>query len=246
MSEPLAVILAGGEGKRLRPLVSDVPKPLAPIAGRPFIHWLLDLLSLRGIRRALLLLGYKASDVISSCGDGSRWGIEMSYSVEDEPLDKAGALRNALPLIDTEDFLLLNGDTLLDVDYCELLSFHCRMGATITFAARPWRDLSRVDPLDVDEGGRVRSFGDKNLMPRNDGSWLVNGGVYAVKRAIVEKIPPGRISWEGEVIPAILSSGKPLYAFEGRGFFIDIGVPEDYMRAQREIPAFVASLESIS
>lgn len=246
MSGPLAVILAGGEGKRLRPVVSDVPKPLAPIAGRPFVHWLLDLLSFRGIRKALFLLGYKASDIISSCGDGGKWGIEIFYSVEEEPLDKGGALRNAISLLDAEDFLLMNGDTLLDVDYCRLLSFHCRMDAAITFAVRSWRDLSRVDPLDVDEGGRVKAFGDKNLMPRDDGSWLVNGGVYGVKRAVVEKIPLRRISWEGEVIPALLSQGEPLCALEVGGFFIDIGVPEDYARAQREIPAFVASLKSAS
>ena len=246
MSGPLAVILAGGEGKRLRPVVSDVPKPLAPIAGRPFIHWLLDLLSFRGIKKALFLLGYKASDIISSCGDGSRWGIEISYSVEDEPLDKGGALRNAIPLIDAEDFLLMNGDTLLDVDYCRLLSFHRRMGAAITFAVRPWKDLSRVDPLDVDEGGRVKAFGGKNLMPKDDGSWLVNGGVYGVKRAVIERIPLRRISWEGEIIPALLSQGELLCALEVGGFFIDIGVPEDYARAQREIPAFVASLKSVS
>ena len=230
----------------MRPVVSDVPKPLASIAGRPFIHWLLDLLSFRGVKKALFLLGYKASDIISSCGDGSRWGIEISYSVEDEPLDKGGALRNAIPLIDAEDFLLVNGDTLLDVDYCRLLSFHRRMGAVITFAVRPWKDLSRVDPLDVDEGGRVKAFGGKNLMPKDDGSWLVNGGVYGVKRAVVERIPLRRISWEGEIIPALLSQGELLCALEVDGFFIDIGVPEDYARAQREIPAFVASLKAVS
>ena len=112
----LAVILAGGLGTRLRGVVSDVPKALAPIAGRPFLDWLLTMLSCRGITKILLLLGYGADKIMAFVEDGSKWNLKATYSLEKEPLDKGGALRNALPYIDERTFFFMNGDTLLDMD----------------------------------------------------------------------------------------------------------------------------------
>lgn len=234
-NERLAVILAGGLGTRLRGVVSNVPKALAPVAGKPFLDWLLTMLRRKGVDRVLLLLGYGAEKIMAFVGDGDKWNVKVAYSLEEELLDKAGALRNALPLIDERSFFFLNGDTLLDLDYDEMLSFHLSKKAKLTIAVRPWKDLSRVDPVKVDENSKVISFGEKNIPPESDGFWLINGGVYVVEREIVEELPLRRLSWEAAVIPKLVENGV-VYAYKSSGYFIDIGVPEDYFRAQKEIP----------
>lgn len=236
----LAVILAGGLGTRLRGIVSDVPKALAPIAGRPFLDWLLTMLSCRGITKILLLLGYGADKIMAFVEDGNKWNLKATYSLEKEPLDKGGALRNALPYIDERTFFFMNGDTLLDMDLDEMFDFHVNKRAKVTIAARPWKDLTRVDPLKVDEESKVVSFGEKNVPPEEGGFWLVNGGFYVVDRDIVEELPLRRLSWEKEVVPQLVRRGV-VYSFRSDGYFIDIGVPEDYFKAQREIPYILGS-----
>ena len=233
-NERLAVILAGGLGTRLRGVVSNVPKALAPVAGKPFLDWLLTMLRRKGVDRVLLLLGYGAEKIMAFVGDGDKWNVKVAYSLEEELLDKAGALRNALPLIDERSFFFLNGDTLLDLDYDEMLSFHLSKKAKLTIAVRPWKDLSRVDPVKVDENSKVISF-EKKYPSRKRGFWLINGGVYIVEREIVEELPLKRLSWEAAVIPKLVENGV-VYAYKSSGYFIDIGVPEDYFRAQKEIP----------
>lgn len=231
----LAVILAGGLGTRLRKVVSDVPKSLAPIAGKPFLDWLLTLLRRKGIDEVLLLLGYGAEKIVGFVGNGSKWGIKTAYSIENEPLDKAGALRNALALINRPTFFFLNGDTLLDLDFDEMLEFHLGKKAKLTIAVRPWKDLSRVDPVKIGDNFKVTTFGVKDVPPEDDGLWLVNGGVYVVEKDVVERLPLKRLSWEATVIPDLVEKGV-VYAYVSRGYFIDIGVPDDYFRAQKEIP----------
>jgi D-glycero-alpha-D-manno-heptose 1-phosphate guanylyltransferase len=116
-----------------------------------------------------------------------------------------------------------------------MLSFHLSKKAKLTIAVRPWKDLSRVDPVKVDESSKVISFGEKNIPPESDGFWLINGGVYVVERDVVEELPLKRLSWEAAVIPKLVENGV-VYAYKSNGYFIDIGVPEDYFRAQKEIP----------
>lgn len=231
----LAVILAGGLGTRLRKVVSNVPKSLAPIAGRPFLDWLLTALCRKGVDEVLLLLGYGAEKIMAFVGNGSKWGIKATYSIEDEPLDKAGALRNALSLISRPTFFFLNGDTLLDLNFDEMLSFHLSKKAKLTIAVRPWKDLSRVDPVKIDDEFKITTFGVKDVPSEDDGLWLVNGGLYVVEKDVVEGLPLKRLSWEATVIPDLVERGV-VYAYVSNGYFIDIGVPDDYFRAQREIP----------
>jgi len=232
-----AVILAGGFGTRLRSVVNDIPKALAPVGGKPFLFWLLSLLSARGVKRVLMLLGYGAKQISDYCGDGREWGLFIDYSVEDEPMDKGGALRFALDKIDASNFFFMNGDTFFDVDFSAMAKFHLERTSDLTIATRKWPSIDRTDPLEIDEKSRVISFGRKDLPPDHRGEWFINGGIYVVERELVEGLPCKRMSWEHELIPRFLNDGKALYAFSQDGkYFIDIGVPEDYHRAQESIP----------
>jgi len=233
-----AVVLAGGFGTRLKPVVDCVPKALAPIGGKPFLFWLLSLLSARGIKKVMMLLGYEASQIIEYCRDGEEWGISVNYSVEGEPMDKGGALRLALDNIDVERFFFLNGDTFFDVDFAGMAKFHLERGSDLTIATRMWPCIHRADPLEIDKEYRVISFGRKDLPPNAKGEWPINGGVYIVERDLVEHLPCEKMSWEYELIPQFIDMGKALYAFpQEMRYFIDIGVPEDFYKAQNEIPS---------
>ncbi|WP_034326254.1 nucleotidyltransferase family protein [Aminobacterium mobile] len=244
MNHELAVILAGGLGTRLRSVVSDCPKALAPIQGKPFLHWLLSFLSRRGIGECLLLLGYKAEQIMEYCGDGRAWGLSINYSLEPAPLDKGGALRFALPQIHHDDFLFLNGDTILDVDIPSMFSTSRERGSHVLIGLRKGPSIERMDPVEIDGAGKVLRFGDVTIPADERGEWFVNGGVYVVKKHVVESLPEGRLSWEKQVLPTLLRKKQPVHSLQSRGYFIDIGVPEDYQRAQEEIPRFVASLKA--
>ncbi|MDD2206104.1 MAG: nucleotidyltransferase family protein [Aminobacterium sp.] len=243
MKSELAVILAGGLGTRLRSVVSDRPKALALIGGKPFLHWLFLFLRQRGIGKCLLLLGYKADQIREYCQNGEPWGLSIEYSVEPEPLDKAGALRYALPSIQEDDFLFLNGDTLLDVDIESMFKESRHLDADVVIALRKWPSIERTDPVEIDEDKRVLRFGDSSIAAGDDGQWLINGGLYVVKRKVVEDLPEGRLSWEKDVLPALLERNAPVYAHEAEGFFVDIGVPDDYQKSQKNIPEFIVSLD---
>ncbi|MDD2380039.1 nucleotidyltransferase family protein [Aminobacterium colombiense] len=244
MGDELAVILAGGLGTRLRRVVSDCPKSLAPIDGKPFLYWLFLFLRQKGIGQCVLLLGYKSEQIIEYCQNGEKWGLSIEYSLEPKPLDKGGALRYALPLIQKERFLFLNGDTLLDVNIEQMFHQSRKLDSDVLIALRKWPSIERTDPVEVDKQNRVLRFGNPSIKAGCDGHWLVNGGMYIVKRSILEPLPEGRLSWEKNVLPSLLNDGKDVYAFEAKGYFIDIGVPEDYEKSQMEIPQFINSLSS--
>ena len=242
----LAVVLAGGEGTRLRSVVGDTPKSLAPVSGKPFLYWLFSVLRCYGVKRVLLLLGRGAEKITTYCENTDWPGLDFFYSTENSPLDKAGALRLALPLIKEEHFLFMNGDTLLEADLGGMARFHTQNRADVTFAVRKWPDISRSDTVGFDSGKRVFSFGDKRMDPDSEGMWPVNGGVYMVRRkALSGFLPEGRLSWESDVAPAMLRGNSRLFAYETDGYFIDIGVPDDYGRAQDEIPAYCQRIGAV-
>lgn len=241
----LAVILAGGLGTRLRSILPQTPKILAPIKDKPLLGWQIEYLKQQGIKKCLLLLCYQAKQVQEYCGDGRKWGIHLEVSIEKEPLDKGGALKNALPLIDRERFFLLNGDTFLDFEWKDLEKLHQTQRADLSIALKFRKDLSGVDPVSIDEKGRVVAFGTspaQALFDESEGfGYWVNGGVYLVERDLVVSFPEGRLSWEKEAIPSFLNAGKRVFGFPIRGYFIDIGTPEAYLRAQTEIPLLFSS-----
>jgi NDP-sugar pyrophosphorylase family protein len=225
-----ALILAGGAGTRLRPLVSDLPKPLAPVAGRPFIDYLLLQLRANGINRAVVCAGYRADALMAHLGDGSAWGIELEFSVEDQPLGTGGALRLAAQHLAGDRCLVMNGDSLFDIPLPEFDAEHVRSGATFSIALATEGEASRYGSVAIDSGGWVTDFEEKS---NREEPTLINAGLYMIERKELEQIPAARpVSLEREIMPALIGSGLRGQAFEG--YFVDIGVPDDYLRAQSD------------
>lgn len=224
-----AIVLAGGFGTRLRSVVADIPKPMAPIAGRPFLACLFDFLHDQGATRLVLCTGYRHEVVEGFFGAGYR-GMAIAYSVEQEPLGTGGALKRALAMCASEHVAVLNGDTLFRVELQEMLELHIAGGRAITVALKPMRDFDRYGVVEVAEG-RITAFREKSSCAAghiNGGVYIVNAGLFAGREL------PERFSFETDFLErevARLNIG----AFISDGYFIDIGIPEDYARAQGEL-----------
>jgi len=222
-----AVILAGGLGTRLGALTQETPKPLLPVAGQPFLDYLLWNLKRHGFERILFLVGYRALKIIEHYGSGARHGLEVEYAVETEPMGTGGALRLAHDYLD-ERFLLLNGDTLLDFNYLDL----ALLQGKAAIALRRVADAARYGQVRL-EGGRIIGFGEKE----GSGPGLVNGGVYVLAREAVELLPEGVSSLERDLFPRLVERGE-LLGKPYEGLFLDIGLPETYALAQTALPAW--------
>lgn len=232
---PTAVILAGGLGRRLRSVVPDRQKALAPVAGRPFLALLLERLGAAGMRDVILAVGHRAAGVRAFCGDGRRFGVEVRYSEERAPLGTAGAMALAAPLARTDPFLVLNGDTLAELDWDDLLRHHATRGASLTMALAAVPDRGRFGTVEVDPNGRVTGFAEKAMA----GAGWVNAGVYVVARTVLERCPAlarrsgaRPASLERDVLPSLV--GRGLHGFRAPGLrFLDIGTPAALARADR-------------
>jgi NDP-sugar pyrophosphorylase family protein len=233
-----ALILAGGLGTRLRPAFAAGPKSLAPVRGKPFLDYLLGRLALSGVRDVILCIGYKAAQIQEYARDGEEWGLRIRYSVEEKLLGTAGALKKAEEHISGEEVFAINGDTYLDVDLARMLAFHRERSALVTIAAARVRDAERYGSLELGDSGRVMAFQEKigaGEAARGGGTQLINGGVYVVSRKCLASIRPDcTISLEKEVLPALITS-EGVFGFVTDGFFVDIGVENDYNRAQTEL-----------
>ncbi len=222
-----AMVLAGGLGTRLRPVVGDRPKILAEVAGRPFLHRILDQLESVGIRRVVLLTGYMADMVRDVCGP--RHGrMILEYSPEPAPLGTAGAIRLALSLVDAETTLVLNGDSYCRLDLSAFHADHVASGAEASLALARMEDAGRFGLVSLDESGRVTRFEEKS----SRGSGLVNSGVYLIHRRVIVDIAADRqVSLERDIFPALAKAGR-LNGFICQGPFLDIGTPESYAQAE--------------
>ena len=227
-----AIILAGGLGTRLRSAVRDVPKCMAPVAGRPFLWYLLDALRDTQVKRVVLSVGYLREAVMEGI-DPSEWPFEIDWAVEETPLGTGGGIRLALSRCRGDRVAVLNGDTLYDADLDALIERS--EGQAIALALKPLRDFDRYGAV-VLEGERVTAFREK--APCAEG--LVNGGVYAVDRRLLDLSGlPEKFSFEKEVLSPMAAAGR-LAGYVDDGYFIDIGIPEDYARAQQELPELQA------
>ena len=221
-----AVVLAGGFGTRLAHVVPDVCKPMAPVAGEPFLRRVLDQLDAAGFARVIIADGYRREQ-IEPYFMGTYRGLEVDYSPEDSPLLTGGAVRRALSLCSRQEVFVLNGDTWLDVDFSameETLSRH--PGTRCCVAVKRMRDFDRYGTIDVAPEGRISAFREK--APCSEG--LINGGTYLIRHDALES-EPEVFSLESEWFAKVVNDGM-LVACETQGGFIDIGVPEDYERAQ--------------
>lgn len=221
-----AIVLAGGFGTRLRAIVGSVPKPLAPVAGRPFLAWLLDRMARDGIRRCILATGYMA-DSIEAC-IGERWqGMDVIYSREDEPLGTGGAVRLAARRLLGCGVHVVNGDTWLEYAPSALEEAALQSGVSLSIALAYVEDVSRYGAVEV-AGGRALAFHEKG----SSGSGRINAGCYFLSEAALSALPTtSSFSFEHDVLQPRAAAGD-VVAFEQTAGFIDIGVPEDYARAQ--------------
>ena len=227
-----ALVLAGGEGTRLRPLTLTVPKPVMPLAGRPFLTFMLDWLARNGVTEAILSCGYRSDAVKAVLGD-IRDGMRLRYVVEDEPLGTAGPVRLAADEgLLADRLLVLNGDTLTDLDLTAEVAQHERTGAEATLALVAVDDTSSYGVVPTGPDGRVEKFLEKTDSPPTN---RINAGAYAIERSVVERIEPGRaVSFEREVFPA-MAEERTLYGYAAEGYWIDIGTPERYLEATHDL-----------
>jgi mannose-1-phosphate guanylyltransferase len=227
-----AVILAGGEGTRLRPLTLTVPKPVVPLANRPFISYMIDWLHRHGFDEVVMSCGFLADGVRQVLGARPMDGVTIRYVDEPEPLGTAGAVKLAEPYL-RERFAVLNGDVLTDLDISRLREFHEQRGASATLGLYPVEDPSSYGVVVTDDDGRVEAFLEKpapGTAPTNH----VNAGMYLLEHAVLDRIESGRaVSFEREVFPSLVGEGLHGLALEG--YWLDIGTPERYLQGTRDI-----------
>lgn len=224
-----AVLLVGGLGTRLRSVVPSAPKVLASVGKRSFLQLLVGQLRSQGIRRLVMCTGYLADQIEKEFGDGRAWDITIEYSTEEKPLGTAGAVKRAQQYLqDVPDFLVMNGDSFLEINFRNLMECHRNHDAMATMAVVRVEDTSRYGTVQVGADARVRGFAEKT---GSQSPGLVNGGVYIFNHAVLQYIPDHPASLERDVFPGLLDHG--VYAQEQCGMFIDIGTPADYARAQQ-------------
>jgi mannose-1-phosphate guanylyltransferase len=229
-----AVILAGGEGTRLRPLTLTVPKPVVPIVDRPFLRHQLDLLGQAGISEVVFSVGYRPERVQAIFGDGSALGKKIRYAVEPAPLGTGGAVKNAERYLD-DVTVVLNGDVLTDVDLAAVVRAHREREAAATIVLAPVPNPAAYGLVEADEGGRVRRFIEKPE-PAQITTDTINAGIYVLQTATLELMPAGiNHSIERAFFPALLGRGDRVAAHVHRGYWIDIGTPEKYLQVHRDV-----------
>jgi mannose-1-phosphate guanylyltransferase len=229
-----AIVLVGGEGTRLRPLTFGTPKPMVPIMNVPFLARTLERLYEAGIRDVILPAGYMPQAITEYFGDGSAFGMKITYVIEDEPLGTAGAIKNVEQYI-SGPFFVLNGDVLTSLDLQAMIEYHRQKGGLGVLHLITVEDPSAFGCVAHDESGRISQFVEKppkGTEPTNE----VNAGTYLLEKAVLDLIPPGRnVSIERETFPKILGEGHALYAYTTNDYWIDLGRPEHYLNAHRDI-----------
>jgi len=225
-----ALILAGGEGKRLKPLTIFLPKILLPICNKPLLCHLLSSLAkqkaIDGVTLSLGNLGEKVVSFLSSYNPP----LPLEIKIEEQPLDTGGAIKFSAPL--EEEFLVINGDIVCDVDYEAMLDFHRRKKADITILMVKVRDISSFGSLLFDGEFKVRGFEEKMGEKRGG---FVNGAIYFMKRRVLEHFPQGKCSLEKEIFPRLVSEGVNIYAFPYLGYWMDIGERERYIQIHKDV-----------
>ncbi|MBB1635741.1 nucleotidyltransferase family protein [Cupriavidus sp. UME77] len=231
-----ALILAGGLGTRLRSVLGDLPKPMADVAGKPFLWWLLKQLENQGLRDAYLSVGYRHEQVRAGMGD-TFGEMRLHYIVEEEPLGTGGAILKAVAEIPGDDVLVFNGDTLAVVDLAAFVADAEATRADVALAVANVSDATRYGTVEIDDARRICAFIEKG----RNGPGLINAGVYHLRKAALADRPglPQRFSFEQDFLGRFIDEIH-LSAHPGVSDFIDIGVPDDYRAAQTRVPALIA------
>ena len=226
-SDITAVILAGGKGTRLRPVVSDKPKVMAEISGKPFLTYLLDQLASADLRKAVVCCGYMAEQIKDYFGPSYKT-LSLVYSIENCPLGTGGAVRLAIPHISSDIALVANGDSFIEVDIKEYVKWFRTQSSPVSLVLTEVPDASRYGKVRINEQNIIESFEEKCHTPEEG---FINAGVYLMTKELIVSIPEGRFySLENELFPQL--AGMSLAGFRCRGRFIDIGTPRSYERAK--------------
>lgn len=234
------IVLAGGFGTRLREVVSDLPKVMAPVAGKPFLSHVIDSLRMQGVQRFVFSLGYKAAQVEQYLKEEYPT-LDYSTVVEDEPLGTGGGIRLALQKATDENVLVANGDTLFKIDLAKLFAQHKARRAECTLALKPMKDFDRYGAVEIDEEAKIHSFREKQRYSEG----LINGGVYLLNRdAFFKRSFPSTFSFEKDYLEAFCAEGVFFGSVQG-GYFIDIGIPADYEKAQTDLAKPLLDLNKI-
>jgi D-glycero-alpha-D-manno-heptose 1-phosphate guanylyltransferase len=224
------IILAGGLGTRLRSALPDLPKCMAPVNGKPFIGYVVDYLQQQGINKFILSLGYKSECIVDYL-DSSYQSTEFQYSIEEEPLGTGGAIKLACSKTMTSNVIVTNGDTLFKIDLKKLSDFHLLHRADCTLSLKPMHHFDRYGVVELTKNERIASFKEKQFYE----SGLINGGMYALNsKAFMKEIFPVKFSFEKEYLEPLFHQRNMIGIIQDE-YFIDIGIPEDYQRAQKEL-----------
>ncbi|MDT0265733.1 mannose-1-phosphate guanyltransferase [Streptomyces sp. DSM 44915] len=230
-----AVVMAGGEGTRLRPMTASMPKPLLPVANRPIMEHVLRLLKRHGLSETVVTVQFLASLVKNYFGDGEELGMDLTYAHEEKPLGTAGSVKNAEEALKDDSFLVISGDALTDFDLTELIRFHRERGALVTVC------LTRVpNPLEfgitiVDDEGRVERFLEKPTWGQVF-SDTVNTGIYVMEPEVFDYVDPDvSVDWSGDVFPRLMKEGRPIFGYVAEGYWEDVGTHESYVKAQADV-----------
>lgn len=225
-------ILAGGLGTRLAHIVNNVPKPMADIAGCPFLAWQIMWLRKNGFKKIVLLVGHKKETIMNYFGNGASFGVSIKYSVEEDLMGTGGGVIKAINQYPSEDFIILNGDTFFDINLKWLYSYFLDNSSKFIIALKYKEDTKRYGYVEIDNEYNVVDFIEKNDS-LEDG--YINGGIYIGKSNLLKSFPEKKYSMEKEIFPVLLNS-RIIKAIPFGNHFIDIGVPEDYYKAQAFIP----------
>jgi D-glycero-alpha-D-manno-heptose 1-phosphate guanylyltransferase len=220
-----AVILAGGFGTRLKHIVSDIPKPMANVCGKPFLTYVLEYLRFNGINKVVMAVGYKHQVIVDYFNDTYK-EIKIRYSYEDIPLFTGGAIKQALNECNTNDVFIINGDTFFDVDLKEMKLFHKNNHSMLTIASKKMYDFERYGSLIINNN-KITSFREKQFT--NVG--YINGGIYLLNKNLFDDVSEKKFSFEKDIMEKKVNK-IDIFSFESKGYFIDIGIPEDYYKAQ--------------
>ncbi|MGO8959325.1 MAG: sugar phosphate nucleotidyltransferase [Streptosporangiaceae bacterium] len=230
-----AVVMAGGEGTRLRPMTANQPKPMLPVVNRPIMEHVLRLLRKHGLTGTVVTVQFLASIVRNYFGDGEDFGMSLQYATEETPLGTAGSVKNAQDALRDEPFLVISGDALTDIDLSDLIAFHKDNNALVTVA------LARVpDPLEfgiviVDDDGKIQRFLEKPTWGQVF-SDTVNTGIYVMEPEVLGEVPAGQVvDWSADIFPKLLENGAPLYGWIADGYWEDVGSLESYLKAQADV-----------
>lgn len=232
-----AIILAGGLGTRLRPVVSELPKCLAPVAGKPFLYYVISHLQKEGIENFILSVGYKSDAIIDyinkDFGSQNKPGskIHFEFSIEEEPLGTGGAVKLSCKKLSGHNALVCNGDTLFKINVNQLNKFHFAHDAECSLCLKPMKDFERYGVVEINADQSIKSFKEKQFYKEG----LINGGVYALQAAsFVKEDYPEKFSFEKDYLEKLVAKRK-MFGMIQDEYFIDIGIPEDFTRAQQEL-----------